>query len=222
MADATMIVDCKRRKRPTDVKAIESFIGMIDDVGAEIGMLVTSSTTTAAAEARARAERGVRLKVLPLEELMRWSPPGTMTATYGLPAERMADAEQVLRDAGFRVRPDGSFEPCHGEKLISVFRHYGRRDPPAQVQRQHMEHAEKALSRVGITPRQVGHGITMSGGTPGHGWVEAAASGVPTGAKILAATEEEAEEQLDHIADSFARLGIRRAALSVISRTDGQ
>jgi len=45
-ADMTMIVDCKRRKTPVDVKAIESFIGMVEDVGAEVGMIVTSSGST--------------------------------------------------------------------------------------------------------------------------------------------------------------------------------
>jgi hypothetical protein len=98
-ADVTMIVDCKRRKKPVDVKAIDSFIGMVGDVGAEVGMIVTSSGSTAAAQARAKAERGIQLEMLGLNELVQWSPPGTLGITYGVPTPRLAGA----RAAGGRM-----------------------------------------------------------------------------------------------------------------------
>ncbi len=216
MTDATMIVDCKRRKVPVDVKALESFIGMMDDVGTEIGMLVTNSGISGTAKTRAEAERGVRLEILPLDELVRWSPPGTVATTYGVPANRSVEAESALRKAGLRVRPEGSFEVRDGERLITVFRHYGQASPSGEIQRQHMDTAEAAFGRLNLEARHVASGVTMSGGTPGHRWLEITAAGVPTGMKFLAATEAEAEYELDRIAHPVVQAGTPRDVLGYI------
>ena len=106
MTDATLIVDCKRRRSPVDVKAVEAFIGMVEDVGADVGMLMTTAGSTRTARERARAERGLHIKLMTLEELMAWRPPGTVTTTYRLPIDRRADAAKALRNVGFRsLRP---------------------------------------------------------------------------------------------------------------------
>jgi hypothetical protein len=55
----------------------------------------------------------------------------------------------------------------------------------------------------------------MSGGTPAHRWVEVLASGAPTGLKVLANSEAEAEAQLDRVAPTLARVGIGRQQLTV-------
>lgn len=60
-----------------------------------------------------------------LEELMRWSPVGTVTTTYRVPADRQTGAERVLRNAGFRVAPDVGFPVGAGEVVLNVIRHYG-------------------------------------------------------------------------------------------------
>ena len=216
MADATMIVDCKRRKRPLEVNDIESFLGMIDDVGADIGLLVTSSGTTGTAMTRANAERGVRLEILPLDELMRWSPPGTISTTYAVPVARLEEAEATLRSAGHRVRPDQAFEAREGEEIITVFRHYGQASPSAEIQHRHQATAELAFGKLNIDARHVAHGVTTSGGTPAHRWLEITVAGGVTGMKFLAATEAEAEAELDRIATTFGQNGVPREALGYV------
>lgn len=220
MADATLIVDCKRRRSPIDVKAVESFIGMIEDVGADVGMLMTTAGSTATARERARAERGVRLEVMTLQDLMAWSPPGTVTTTYRLPADRQTDAEKALRNAGFRVAQTTAYEAAPDEVLLNVIRHYGTRRPSGEVQERHMAECDAALRAIGVDHLQAAHGITMSGGTPGHRWLTVAVYGVPAGLKVVALTEDEAEEELDHVAPVFSAQGIPREALSVI-KPDG-
>lgn len=220
MADATVIVDCKRWHTPVDVKAIETFIGMIEDVGADVGMLMTTSGSTGTARERARAERGVHLEVMTLQELMAWSPPGTVTTTYRLPVDRRAEAEKALRTAGFRVAPTTAFQAPAGEVVLNAIRHYGTRTPSAEVQERHMAEAVAALRAIGVDHTHVAHGITAGGGTPGHRWLTVAVNGAPAGVKVLASTEKEAERELDQVAAVFAAQGIPRDALSVI-RPDG-
>lgn len=216
MADATLIVDCKRWRTPIDVKAIESFIGMVEDVCADVGILMTTAGSTGTARERARAERGVRLEVMTLQNLMAWSPPGTVTTTYRFPDDRQADAEKALRNAGFRVTPNTGFEASAGEMVLSAIRHYGTRNPPGEVQQRHMAESGAALHAIGVDHVHVAHGVTMGGGTPGHRWLTLAVDGVPTDLKVLASSKEEAEQELDRVAALLAAQGIPRQALSVI------
>jgi hypothetical protein len=220
MTDATLIVDCKRRRKPVDVKAVESFIGMVEDVGADVGIIMSTAGSTGTARERAGTERGVHLEVMTLRELMAWSPPGTVTATYRVPVDRQADAEKALRTAGFRVAPNTAFEAAAAEVILDVIRHYGTRSPSAEVQQRHMAEAVAALRGIAVEPTSVAHGVTMAGGTPAHRWLTVAVSGVPADLKVLASTEQEAELELDRIASAFAGLGIPRDALSVITPTD--
>jgi hypothetical protein len=214
-ADVTMIVDCKRRKKPVDVKAIDSFIGMVGDVGAEVGMIVTSSGSTAAAQARAKAERGIQLEMLGLNELVQWSPPGTLGITYGVPTPRLAETEHALRRAGFRVTADPGLAPQEGECIVRVLRHLGERRPSGELQAEQLQAAQAALDGIGVPVRHIAHGVTMSGGTPAHRWLEVLACEIPTGLNVLAASEDEAKVQLDHLAASLAQSGISRSELSV-------
>jgi hypothetical protein len=77
IADATLAVDCKRWKTKLNVRHVET-VSMLDDIGADLGMLMTSADYSANAKIRARAERGVRTEVLTLAELERWAPAGTV------------------------------------------------------------------------------------------------------------------------------------------------
>lgn len=214
-ADMTLIVDCKRRKSPVDVKKVEEFIGMVEDVGSELGMIVTSSGSSGSARTRATSERGIRLQMLTLEELVQWSPPGTLTITYGVSAARVAQAKKALREAGFRVTADRGFEPQEGESIICALRHTGQRTPSAEIQAELLGAAQDALADAGIELRHVAHGVVMSGGTPAHRWLDVLADGVPIGIKVLADSQDEADEQLDHVTESLSQIGVIRDQLSI-------
>ncbi|WP_197435240.1 restriction endonuclease [Nitratireductor arenosus] len=67
-----IIVDAKRRKRKIDVKDVESFRGMMEDVGATHGYLVCPHGHTAAAEKR--AQRAAAIRLLPLDRLEDFDP----------------------------------------------------------------------------------------------------------------------------------------------------
>jgi hypothetical protein len=216
MADAMLIVDCKRWAKPIDVQDVESFLGMAEDVGADVAFLMTTKGATSGAQARASQERGVRLEVMSLEELRAWSPSGTVTATYRLPADRKAASEKALRNAGFRVSPDSGYPATDAEVVLVAFRHYGTRHPSGEVQRDHTERCEATLRKIDIKPMLVAHGVTIAGGTPRHRWLEVAVNGVATGLRVLAGTEEDADKQLDRLADSLASSGIGRTSLSLI------
>lgn len=62
-----IIYDAKLRNRRIDVKDVESFLGMMRDVGATRGVLVCAAGWSAGAEAR--AEQHIEMKLLPIEEL---------------------------------------------------------------------------------------------------------------------------------------------------------
>lgn len=56
-----IIVDAKNRKRPVDIKDVESLEGMMRDVQAQHGILICSNGHTKAAERRAQDVIGIRL-----------------------------------------------------------------------------------------------------------------------------------------------------------------
>lgn len=74
VGEATMAVDCKYFDRNVDVKAVETFIGLVEDVGTDLGLLVTTKGYSPAARNRAAAARGVRVEIVPYEELEGWQP----------------------------------------------------------------------------------------------------------------------------------------------------
>lgn len=49
-----IVIDCKDYKHPVDVKGVEEFLGLVNDVGAQRGVLVCPSGFTAAAKKRAQ------------------------------------------------------------------------------------------------------------------------------------------------------------------------
>jgi hypothetical protein len=53
IADVTIVLDCKCYSRKVDVKEMEAFLGMVEDIGANMGMLVTTVGFTPAAKRRA-------------------------------------------------------------------------------------------------------------------------------------------------------------------------
>lgn len=67
-----IIVDAKTKSRRIDVKDVESFRGLMEDVGATHGYLVSPSGYTKAAEKRAQA--AVSIRILPLNRLENFDP----------------------------------------------------------------------------------------------------------------------------------------------------
>jgi len=53
IADAVMAVDCKCFSEKVDVKDVEAFLGMLEDIGVHLGMLVTTVDFTPGAKRRA-------------------------------------------------------------------------------------------------------------------------------------------------------------------------
>lgn len=67
-----VIVDAKRRKRRVDVKDVESFRGLMEDVGATHGYLVSPHGYSSAAGRR--AQELVSLRIVPLDRLEDFDP----------------------------------------------------------------------------------------------------------------------------------------------------
>lgn len=74
VGEATMAVDCKCFSKKVDVKDVEAFVGLVDDVGTDLGLIVTTEGFTPAAQKRALAKRGVRVEIVPYDELESWTP----------------------------------------------------------------------------------------------------------------------------------------------------
>jgi len=66
-----VIVDAKRRRRKIDVTDVEALLGVMEDVGATHGYLVSPSGYTKAAERRARK---VSIRILPVDRLENFDP----------------------------------------------------------------------------------------------------------------------------------------------------
>jgi hypothetical protein len=189
LTDATVVVDCKRWRTRIDVSDIGAFIDLVDDVRADVGLMISTEGPTSGAEDRRQEVRGVRLEIMTLEDLKAWKPRGTVTTSYRLPAGQRAEAEKALRNAGFRVVQDPAYETTPEKLVLEIFRHYATPNPGADLQRSHSSRAEAALRGVGLEPVHVSHGVTVSGGTPAFRWLEVAIKGVASGLKVLADSE---------------------------------
>lgn len=67
IADVTIVLDCKCFSKKVDVKDVESFLGMVEDIGANMGMLVTTVGFTPAAKRRAA---NIVQEVVPLVDVV--------------------------------------------------------------------------------------------------------------------------------------------------------
>lgn len=200
LAGARMIVDCKRWNKPIDAPDVEQFIGMIDDVGADMGMLVSALGASDGAMKRAQSARGVRVKALSTNELNGWRPVGTVSKEVEIPASEVTGVAKALREKGLRVMVR---EVTDKLARIEVFRHHGTTTPPGEVQ--HKQHAltERTLEKLGVSYRGISNGVSVGGGTPYHRWLPVTLSGNRVELKVLASNEFEAREQLRSVAESF-------------------
>lgn len=215
--NATMVVDCKRYLKPIDVNHLGAFVALVEDVGADLGLLVSTVGMSEAAQRYADNVRGVRLHVVSVEDLAAWAPQGTVHFDYAVPKDVFPEALRALRRAGFRVRAV-EVEKWRGEVGVgfSAFRHFGVLSPSGEQQIEARERLLAALRRVGVTdPVGLGGGIVIGGGTPSHRWLEVSLAGIPTGLKVLAASEDDIAAELDRLVTGLGA-SVRREELDVI------
>lgn len=62
--DITAAIDCKYYTRNIDVKKVDEFVGFVDDVHTDLGLLITNCGFSPAARARAAGARGIELQVI--------------------------------------------------------------------------------------------------------------------------------------------------------------
>jgi hypothetical protein len=114
-----MIVDCKCFARPINVIDVEAFGGLVDDVGADLGLLVTTNGYSDAAKRRAEHIRGMRIDVVKLDDLARWVP---LRPTVGMTAGSSSATLSVL-DGDTLVT--GVVDPTLAGRVIGAVRREG-------------------------------------------------------------------------------------------------
>jgi len=105
-----LVIDCKCYGRKVDVKHVEAFLGMLDDLGVRTGILITTKGYTSGALARAEGEPGIDLQILPpdrLSDYQRLGAPLIWRGAFGIwlepPSGWIADDELTQRDGGALV-----------------------------------------------------------------------------------------------------------------------
>lgn len=214
LTDARLIVDCKRWKARIDVGDVDKFLGMVEDVGADMGILVSAVGASSGAVERAKDARGVRIKPLSIAELNAWRPAGTVFRELEIDPADLEAAAKHLREAGLRV----AVKEAEADRTrIEVFRHHGTANPSGEVQREQRDRADVVLNKRGIAFKSLGQGITFSGGTPNHRWIPVHLGEGGFVMKVLAATEDDLDTELQRLAGqlSFPR------SLMVVEHPDG-
>jgi hypothetical protein len=120
---------------------------------------------------------------------------------YAVPENVYPESVRVVRRAGFRVRPV-EVEAWPGDVGIGfrAFRHLGVLNPTGEQQIDAREQLLAALRSIGLPdPVSLGSGIVIGGGTPSYRWLEVTLAGIPTGLKVLAASEEDIGAELDRL-----------------------
>lgn len=213
LTNARIVVDCKRWKSAVDIAAAEAFIGLVEDVGAELGILVSAQGASEGAVKRMRDARGLRIKALSLHELGQWRPAGTVYEVIAIPRSGVEKAAGGLREAGFRVYVN---ELDGDEAELTVSRHHGTQHPSGEIQRVQYELSREVLNGLNISRRMVRSGASIGGGTPNHRWIRLRLTEGSL-VKVLASTEAEVLDQVSALASN---LGVPIDAIT-IERPDG-
>jgi len=99
--DHLMVVDCKCINQRIDVTHVEAFGGLVEDVRAPLGLMVTTGGYSEAAKRRAEGFRGMSLDVVELDELARWLPRRPAVAmTSGVPTATLSfrDGDRIVTE----------------------------------------------------------------------------------------------------------------------------
>lgn len=70
-----MAVDCKFFSSNVTVTGADTFVGYVDDLDVELGLLVTTKGFSESAQRRLRAVKGLRYQIIPFEKIDDWEPP---------------------------------------------------------------------------------------------------------------------------------------------------
>jgi hypothetical protein len=97
--DRLIVMDCKDYKKPVDIGDIEQFIGMVGDVGAQKGAMISTSGFSKAAQRRA-TEAGIDLFALSMPRV-RTGEPTSARPSYG--------TSRFSRELSFRLHLGGPF-----------------------------------------------------------------------------------------------------------------
>ncbi|MDJ0357941.1 restriction endonuclease [Paenarthrobacter sp. PH39-S1] len=195
-----LIIDCKNYAKALDVNAVGTFASMVQDVGAEAGWLVTTMGYSEAAANFIESRRGLRVHVMPLQELLKWRPKGTRSVLYAFKSESARRlATDAVRKKGFRARaasPGELTDPDPTDLLLEVFRYY---KPPEDGDI--LAVTEKAIRDAGANEfRNLSTSVVIGGGTPGHRWLPLTIKGHPTEIKLNVANDADAREQIKEFA----------------------
>lgn len=68
----TAVVDCKHFSNNIDVGVIDKFVGLVNDVQAELGILITNKGYSEAAWNRAMNDRGIRIMIVEFSRLAQY------------------------------------------------------------------------------------------------------------------------------------------------------
>lgn len=215
-SDATMAVDCKRWNKPIDVAHAGVFKGLIEDIRADFGLLVTTRGASEAARRLLSSARGLRVDMLSLEELAGWRPAGTRFVRYRVKQRDADSAGAAMRRAGFRVCSVTLGATADDEVALEGFRHYPRAAGAPDM----FGPLGDALRSVGVEPQVIGSGVSIGGGTPRHRWLEVTVEGQPSGLNAMAADEKELAEALDRVWKELWRGRVERAAMDALRPED--
>jgi hypothetical protein len=203
LTDASVIVDGKRWRNNVDVADVDGFAGMVEDVGADFGVLVSASASSDGAKGRARNARGVRLITLSVGELAAWRPAGTVGYAIRIAREHFAESARILRNAGLRVAEDRDHAAEGDQIVLEVFRHYGTQHPSGEEQSAQRETIRSVLKDAKIDFVNVSNGVVSRGGTPAYRWLYVTFGCMKLPIKILVAREDEVAGQVGALADGW-------------------
>ena len=100
-----IVIDCKDYKTPVDVKAIEEFYGLLDDVGAQKGVIVCPKGFSQTAKARAECYQ-IDLYSPVDTDAHKWRAKVTIPATCDFRNVRMSFGISMSAPVPFRLFPD--------------------------------------------------------------------------------------------------------------------
>jgi len=109
--EITVAVECKYYSKKIDVKIVDGFIGFLEDVKADIGIIITNQGFSPAARNRAEAKK-IRLEILTFEEFEEYDLAATM---YEEIYEEEAGLEPLPDDQGILERIN------ENENIIEIF-----------------------------------------------------------------------------------------------------
>ncbi|MBA3402294.1 MAG: restriction endonuclease, partial [Actinobacteria bacterium] len=76
MGEELMVVDCKRYGSKVDVKDVEAFVGLVEDVGAAMGLLVTTDSPSASPTTSPKTSSYLQRESRPVGKLVTIAPAG--------------------------------------------------------------------------------------------------------------------------------------------------